>query len=155
MNTDATPQSGARLRSRDVHRLRLSALLVRRKLTAPPREWSPHLSFLIDNNSGLSYLDDMIEVRTTDEFNEWLRDLRDIKGRARILVRIGRIESGNFGDAKPVGGGVSELRLQFGPGYRVYYTMQGETVTILLCGGDKSTQDRDIERAKKIAKEIE
>lgn len=97
----------------------------------------------------------MIEVRTTDEFNEWLRDLRDIKGRARILVRIGRIESGNFGDAKPVGGGVSELRLQFGPVYRVYYTMQGETVTILLCGGDKSTQDRDIERAKKIAKEIE
>lgn len=97
----------------------------------------------------------MIEVRTTDEFNEWIRNLRDIKGRARILVRINRIEEGNFGDTKPVGGGVSELRLQFGSGYRVYYTMQGETVTILLCGGDKGTQDRDIERAKKIAKEIE
>lgn len=100
-------------------------------------------------------MDDMIEVRTTDEFNEWIRNLRDIKGRARILVRINRIEEGNFGDTKPVGGGVSELRLQFGSGYRVYYTMQGETVTILLCGGDKGTQDRDIERAKKIAKEIE
>lgn len=97
----------------------------------------------------------MIEVRTTDEFNEWIRNLRDIKGRARILVRINRIEEGNFGDTKPVGGGVSELRLQFGSGYRVYYTMRGETVTILLCGGDKGTQDRDIERAKKIAKEIE
>jgi putative addiction module killer protein len=94
-------------------------------------------------------------VRATDEFNEWLRDLRDIKGRARILVRINRIAEGNFGDAKSVGGGVSELRMPFGPGYRVYYTMQGETVTILLCGGDKGTQDRDIERAKKIAKEIE
>lgn len=97
----------------------------------------------------------MIEVRTTDDFNEWLRDLRDIKGRARILVRINRIAEGNFGDAKSVGGGVSELRMPFGPGYRVYYTMQGETVTILLCGGDKGTQDRDIERAKKIAKEID
>ena len=81
--------------------------------------------------------------------------LRDIPARARIAKRIDRIALGNFGDAKSVGGGVSELRFTFGPGYRVYYTRRGDIVVILLCGGDKGSQEQDIERAKAIAKEIE
>ena len=97
----------------------------------------------------------MIEVRRTGEFIDWLVALRDIPARARIAKRIDRIALGNFGDAKSVGGGVSELRFTFGPGYRVYYTRRGDIVVILLCGGDKSSQEQDIERAKAIAKEIE
>ena len=97
----------------------------------------------------------MIEVRRTGEFIDWLVALRDIPARARIAKRIDRIALGNFGDAKSVGGGVSELRFTFGPGYRVYYTRRGDIVVILLCGGDKGSQEQDIERAKAIAKEIE
>lgn len=97
----------------------------------------------------------MIEVRSTAEFDEWLSDLRDVKARARIAVRIRRIEEGNFGDHKSVGDGVSELRLKFGPGYRVYYTERNGEVIILLSGGDKDSQDRDIARAKEMVKEIE
>ena len=79
-------------------------------------------------------------------------EIRCIK--VRIAKRIDRIASGNFGDAKSVGDGVSELRFAFGPGYRVYYTRRGDVVVILLCGGDKDSQERDIERAKMMAKEI-
>ena len=96
----------------------------------------------------------MIEVRRTGEFIDWLVALRDIPARARIAKRIDRIALGNFGDAKSVGGGVSELRFTFGPGYRVYYTRRGDIVVILLCGGDKGSQEQDIERAKAIAREI-
>ena len=87
----------------------------------------------------------MLEVRRTAEFLDWLTALRDVQARARM---------GNFDDTKPVGEGVSELRFTFGPGYRVYYTRQGDIVVILLCGGDKGSQERDIERAKALAKEI-
>lgn len=97
----------------------------------------------------------MIVVRSTIEFSDWLRGLRDTQGRARIAKRIDRIAAGNFGDAKPVGKGVSELRFPFGPGYRVYFTRRGDVVVILLCGGDKSSQSDDIERAQTMAKEIE
>ena len=97
----------------------------------------------------------MIEVRRTGAFIDWLVALRDVAARARIAKRIDRIAQGNFGDAKSVGDGVSELRFTFGPGYRVYYTRRGDIVVILLCGGDKSSQEQDIERAKAIAKEIE
>ncbi|MGG6286659.1 type II toxin-antitoxin system RelE/ParE family toxin [Leptolyngbya sp. AN03gr2] len=96
----------------------------------------------------------MLEVRRTAEFLDWLRALRDVQARARIAKRIDRVAMGNFGDTKPVGEGVSELRFAFGPGYRVYYTRQGDVVVILLCGGDKGSQERDIERAKALAKEI-
>jgi putative addiction module killer protein len=96
----------------------------------------------------------MFEVRRTAEFIDWLTALRDIQARARIAKRIDRIAQGNFGDAKPVGDGVSELRFDFGPGYRVYYTRRGDVVVILLCGGDKDSQPRDIERAKQMAREI-
>lgn len=97
----------------------------------------------------------MVEVRQTAEFEAWLASLRDTKARARIAQRIARVELGNFGDAESVGEGVTELRIHYGPGYRLYATRRGLTVTFLLCGGDKSTQARDIRRAKALAKEIE
>ena len=96
----------------------------------------------------------MLEVRRTVAFIEWLTGLRDLQARARIAKRIDRIAQGNLGDAKSVGGGVSELRFAFGPGYRVYYTLRDNVVVILLCGGDKDSQSRDIERATAMAKEI-
>ena len=96
----------------------------------------------------------MIEVLRTAEFINWLTALRDVQARARIAKRIDRIAQGNFGDAKSVGDGVSELRFTFGPGYRVYYTRRGDVVVILLCGGDKGSQERDIDRAKAMAKEV-
>lgn len=96
----------------------------------------------------------MSEVRRTAELLDWLTALRDVQARARIAKRIDRVGMGNFGDTKPVGEGVSELRFIFGPGYRAYYTRQGDIVVILLCGGDKGSQERDIERAKALAKEI-
>jgi putative addiction module killer protein len=96
----------------------------------------------------------MYDVRRTGEFVDWLTDLKDVQARARIAKRLDRIADGNLGDAKSVGGGVSELRFAFGPGYRVYFTLRGQVVIILLCGGDKQTQSRDIERAIVIAKEL-
>lgn len=96
----------------------------------------------------------MIEVRQTTVFSEWLKGLRDVNAQARIAIRIRRMEDGNAGDAKSVGEGVSEMRLTYGPGYRVYFTQQGKTVVILLCGGDKSTQSADIKEAKRLAKEL-
>jgi len=96
----------------------------------------------------------MIEVRRTAEFIDWITDLRDVSARARIAKRIDRIAQGNFGDVKSVGDGVSELRFTFGPGYRVYFTRKGDVVVILLCGGDKDSQARDIERAKALALEV-
>jgi putative addiction module killer protein len=96
----------------------------------------------------------MLEVRRTAEFIDWLMRLRDVKARARIAKRIDRIAQGNFGDAKSVGGEVSELRFTFGPGYRVYYTRRGDVVVILLCGGDKDSQAQDVERAKAMAQEV-
>tara|TARA_A100001391_G_C5080436_1_gene279937 strand:- start:2102 stop:2404 length:303 start_codon:yes stop_codon:yes gene_type:complete len=97
----------------------------------------------------------MFEVRRTDEFIDWLRGLKDVSARARIARRIDRIAQGNLGDAKSIGDGVSELRFTFGPGYRVYYTRRGDVIVILLCGGNKGSQTRDIKRAKAMAKEIE
>jgi putative addiction module killer protein len=96
----------------------------------------------------------MREVRFTNEFISWLKNLRDTSAKARIAKRIDRIGLGNFGDTKSIGENVSELRFSFGAGYRVYYTFKGEVVVILLCGGDKGSQSRDIEKAKKLAKEL-
>jgi putative addiction module killer protein len=97
----------------------------------------------------------MIEVYTTEEFDSWFGKLRDQKARARIQARIDRIELGNFGDFQPVGEGISELRIFYGPGYRVYFTKQTSVVIVLLVGGNKSSQDKDIKRAKKLARELE
>jgi putative addiction module killer protein len=95
-----------------------------------------------------------MQLRPTKEFSEWLRDLKDRQGRARIVSRLDRLEDGNPGNSRSVGEGVVELEIDVGPGYRVYYIQRGEVLIILLCGGDKSTQARDIQRAKLIAKNV-
>ena len=93
----------------------------------------------------------MIEVRQTEEFSGWLRRLRDADAVARIVGRIRRMELGNPGDAKSVGKGVMEMRIAYGPGYRIYYVQRGTEIVILLCGGDKRTQRQDIKRAQALA----
>lgn len=95
----------------------------------------------------------MVDIRRTNVFASWVKQLRDSRARAKVRVRIDRFAQGNPGDVAPVGEGVSEMRIDYGPGYRVYYVRRG-AVVILLCGGDKSTQDADIVRAKTLAKEI-
>ena len=96
----------------------------------------------------------MIEVRKTEVYAKWLDGLRDVRARARVLVRVERLAAGNPGDARPVGEGVSELRIDYGPGYRVYFKMQGRTMVVLLAGGDKRTQNRDIETALRLARNL-
>jgi putative addiction module killer protein len=96
----------------------------------------------------------MIEVRKTEVFAAWLDNLRDIRARARILVRIERLAAGNPGDVKPVSEGVSELRIEYGPGYRVYFKQQGRELVILLAGGDKKTQTSDIKTALRLARNL-
>jgi putative addiction module killer protein len=93
----------------------------------------------------------MIEVRQTEQFAAWLKSLRNAKAAAKIAQRIVRVSSGLLGDVKPVGEGVSELRVDFGPGYRIYFVQRGKALIVLLCGGDKATQARDIKRAKELA----
>jgi putative addiction module killer protein len=97
----------------------------------------------------------MIEVRQTEIFANWFESLKDRRAKARIQARIDRLELGNFGDVAPVGEGVSELRIHYGPGYRVYFAKRGQVVVILLSGGDKSTQDTDIQSAKELAQQLE
>lgn len=97
----------------------------------------------------------MIEVRQTPAFAQWLSGLRDLRARARISERVRRLALGLFGDAKPVGGGISELRIDYGPGYRIYFVRRGDIVVVLLCGGDKRTQTKDIKRATELAEELE
>jgi putative addiction module killer protein len=93
----------------------------------------------------------MLDVRETEEFSQWLAALRDSRAKAKILVRIDRLSHGNPGDVAPVGEGVSELRINYGPGYRIYYVQRGRRYILLLAGGNKSTQDRDIARAKRLS----
>jgi putative addiction module killer protein len=95
----------------------------------------------------------MLEVIKTDVFDDWLSGLRDRRAKARINARIRNISLGNFGDVEPVGDGVSESRIFYGPGYRVYFIQQGEIIVVLLNGGDKKSQKRDIKQAKQLAKE--
>ena len=97
----------------------------------------------------------MYEVLQTSAYAAWFRSLRDRKVRGLIVRRVERLELGNFGDSKSLGDGVHELRLKFGPGYRVYFTHHGVRIVLLLCGGDKGSQSRDIARAKQLALELE
>lgn len=96
----------------------------------------------------------MIEIRQTEVYTHWFARLRDRQARARIDVRIRRLSLGNPGDARPVGEGVSELRIDYGPGYRVYFVQRGTELVILLAGGDKRTQDQDIQTALELARNV-
>ena len=97
----------------------------------------------------------MMDIRKTDIFVKWLDKLKDRRARARVLARIDRLEMGYFGDVRPVGEGVSELRIFYGPGYRIYFIQHNSVLILLLLGGDKQAQQIDIVKAKKIAKKIE
>jgi putative addiction module killer protein len=97
----------------------------------------------------------VIEVRQTDEYEKWFDSLRDRQARARIDIRVRRLSLGNPGDVKPVGEGVSELRVDYGPGYRVYFVQRADVLIVLLAGGDKRTQDQDIRLAKQLARELQ
>lgn len=94
------------------------------------------------------------EIQTTDVFDKWSEKLKDRQAAMAIAMRLARVANGNFGDTKIIGDGVSELRIFVGPGYRIYFTIRNNEIIILLCGGDKSTQQRDIEKAKELAKNL-
>ncbi|WJH38769.1 type II toxin-antitoxin system RelE/ParE family toxin (plasmid) [Aliirhizobium terrae] len=96
----------------------------------------------------------MFTIRRTRDYADWIKTLKDFRAQARIADRIDRLAAGNPGDVKPVGEGVSELRINYGPGYRVYFVRDGSIVYVLLCAGDKSTQDKDIRLAKKLAQQL-
>ena len=97
----------------------------------------------------------MVDVRETEEFSDWLSALRDARAKAKILVRIARLAAGNPGDVQSIGKGVSELRINYGPGYRVYYIQRGMRYVLLLAGGDKSTQKNDIAKAQRLAAQFQ
>ena len=94
----------------------------------------------------------VVEIRQTEVYARWFRRLRDRQARVRIDSRIRRMSLGNFGDVRPVGEGVSEIRIDYGPGYRVYYAQRGQALVVLLAGGDKDSQERDIQRALELAR---
>jgi putative addiction module killer protein len=96
----------------------------------------------------------MNTILTTEGFDAWLSNLRDKQAEKRVQARIRRAELGNFGDCEPVGEGISEMRIHYGPGYRVYFTQRGLEIVILLAGGDKSTQSKDIKTALEIARQL-
>ena len=96
----------------------------------------------------------MFEVRKAEVYARWLDGLRDVRARARVLVRVERLAAGNPGEVRPVGEGVSELRIDYGPGYRVYFKKQGRTIVVLLADGDKRSQSRDIETALRLARNL-
>lgn len=108
----------------------------------------------IDKPPNVSYKGQAIKILQTPEFRDWLKKLRDRQARLRISERIDRLIAGNFGDTKSVDDGVQELRMRFGPGYRIYYLWRDDVLIILLNGGDKDSQVRDIAKAKRMAKEI-
>jgi|SwirhisoilCB2_FD_contig_31_28942188_length_559_multi_5_in_0_out_0_1 putative addiction module killer protein len=109
----------------------------------------------VDRNGSVIYKGQAFQLAETDEFHRWLGSLADRRAKARILDRIKRASNGNFGDAKPAGSAVSEMRIDYGPGYRVYYFRRGKELVILLCGGDKKTQKTDIATAIRMKGEIE
>ena len=96
----------------------------------------------------------MLEIVQTGVFSSWLEQLRDVRAKAKIAARVQRLALGNTGDVAPVGDGISELRIHYGPGYRVYFKAQGKTIVVLLCGGDKGRQANDIKRAKALEADL-
>ena len=115
------------------------------------RRFSVLLRTIVDTYGGVNYSSHIIEVRQTPTFKVWFEKLADRRAIERIAQRLVRLEAGLLGDVKSIGGGVSELRVDYGPGYRVYFTQRGKLIVILLCGGDKGTQVRDIKTAKSLA----
>ncbi|HET8750473.1 MAG TPA: type II toxin-antitoxin system RelE/ParE family toxin [Sphingomicrobium sp.] len=109
----------------------------------------------IDSSKSVLYKGQAFQLAETDEFHRWLGSLSDRRAIARIVDRLRRASNGNFGDVKPAGSGVSEMRIDYGPGYRVYFFRRGKELVILLCGGDKKTQKADIARALRMKEEIE
>ena len=105
----------------------------------------------LDNLFVITYTIIVKDIRKTSEFIQWIKKLRDSHARFRIYKRIERLAEGNHGDVKPAGEGISEMRIDYGPGYRVYFKDTGNEIVILLCGGDKSTQQEDIARARQLA----
>jgi putative addiction module killer protein len=108
---------------------------------------------MVDMRHRANYGIQMIEIIKSSTFDQWLKKLRDPQAKARIQMRIRRLGLGNPGDVRPIGEGLSEMRIDYGPGYRVYYLQQGAVLAVLLCGGDKRTQQTDIARAKSLAAE--
>jgi len=102
----------------------------------------------------MNYIGSMFEIQQTETFRKWRSRLDDVNARAALARRLGRLKFGHFGDVKPVGAGVSELRINIGPGYRVYFQRRGDTIILLLCAGDKNSQRRDIETAHRLAREV-
>jgi putative addiction module killer protein len=96
-----------------------------------------------------------IGVLQTDEFRKWLHQLRDERAKARVAARVRRMEDGNPGDTRSLGGGLMEMRIDYGPGYRIYFAHRGAAIVLLLCGGDKRTQQRDIAKARELMEELE
>lgn len=113
------------------------------------------MSTLVDTCFIVNYSYQMIEVQQTSVFKKWFTFLKDRKAKVRIQVRIDRLEQGHFGDVKPVGEGVNELRIFYGPGYRIYYVQKGSVLVVLLSGGDKGSQKADIAKAHELAKQLE
>jgi putative addiction module killer protein len=109
----------------------------------------------LDPNEVVHYKGHAFQLAETDEFHRWLGSLADRRAMARIIDRIKRASNGNFGDAKSVGSGVSEMRIDYGPGYRIYFFRRGKELVILLCGGDKKSQQADIAKAVRMKEEIE
>ncbi len=109
----------------------------------------------IDNSEPVRYIGQAFELVETSVFSDWLGTLRDRRARTKVLDRLKRASNGNFGDCKSVKDGVSELRIDYGPGYRVYFFQRGKELVILVCGGDKRTQQADIAQAKRLKEEIE
>ena len=97
------------------------------------------------------YNTQMVEIVESATFKRWVRSLQDRRSVARINTRLRNVSLGNFGDIRPIGNGISEMRIHYGPGYRLYFMRRGTTIVVLLCGGDKASQQRDIERAKRLA----
>lgn len=112
------------------------------------------MPIIVGNAPTANYNRRMIELLRTRAFDRWLSRLRDERAKARIVERLRRVAQGNLGDVKPVGGGVSEMRIDYGPGYRIYFTRRGAFVVLLLIGGDKGSQQRDIATAKALALEL-
>jgi putative addiction module killer protein len=116
---------------------------------------APKLFERFDSDLNVLYKGQAFQLAETGEFHHWLGSLADRRAMARIVDRLRRASSGNFGDVKPAGSGVSEMRIDYGPGYRVYFCRRGKVLVVLLCGGDKKRQDADIAKAKRLKEEIE